>query len=99
MLNKKQKAILRAYGKAQLSLMSHAVAILDYDDGEEDYLALSCIELFKNYRQNKGLRIVNWQHPHTSPCWSNYGIGDNDFSDYMHRRFPLLYPDTYNNEN
>jgi hypothetical protein len=94
MLNNLQRSVLRAYGKAQMNLTSYVV-LLDgnYRGNREEsdwgYIVVSCEEAMRSYR-NKIYEVVNWQHPHIIPCWEEYDISEEDFSEYMNRRFPGL---------
>lgn len=92
MLTRYQRAFLKAYGKAQLLLKSHAVASYDFGNGDSCFLILSCEELWTSYRcRQENHEVLKWFHPHTTPCWAEYDISEDDFSEYMKRRFSLLY--------
>lgn len=94
MLTSYQKAVLKAYGKAQMTLKSHAVIednnYTENDKEMEYYIVVSCDEAMTSYRTNN-YQVVRWMHPHITPCWDEYDITENDFSEYMHKRFSLLY--------
>lgn len=99
MLDRRQRAILKAYGKAQLTLKSHAVVFYDYGNGDSDYLVLPCDELWTSWRcRREDHEVINWLHPHTHPYWEEYDISDDDFSEYMHKRFSILYGQEEQNE-
>ena len=92
MLDGKQKAILKAYGKAQLTLKSHAVVSYDCVNTDLGYLVLPCDELWTSWRcRRKDHEVISWMHPHTQPYWDEYDILEDDFSEYMHKRFSILY--------
>jgi len=88
MLNIMQKTILSAYGVAQLVSQSHAVMYHDY---KEIYVICSCENVISNYED--GYSIVDWQHPNVTPCWNEYDIEPEEFSEYMHKHFSILYPE------
>jgi hypothetical protein len=95
MLNNLQRAILRAYGKAQITLKSHVVLLdrnykgdPDREGAEWGYIVESCEEVVR--RNQNVYEVVEWMHPHIQPCWDEFDISEDDFSEYMHRRFPLL---------
>jgi hypothetical protein len=93
MLNRYQRAILKAYGKAKMTLKSHAIiADINYTENnqEMDYIVVSCEEVAISYRSNN-YKVVTWMHSNIIPCWDEYDISENDFSEYMYKRFPLLY--------
>lgn len=95
MLNNMQRAILKAHGKAKMSLKSHLVIGYDYSinhpDNREDvgYLVISCED---SWRHNKHINDIDiaWMHPNITPCWEDYDITEEDYTSYMRRRFPLL---------
>ncbi|MDF2907489.1 MAG: hypothetical protein K0R34_2810 [Herbinix sp.] len=94
MLNNYQKCLIRAYGKAQMTLKSHAVMLdKNYKGNREEsewgYIVDSCEEAI--HRNQKVYEVVQWMHPHILPCWDEFDILEDDFSEYMHRRFPLLF--------
>ena len=91
MLDSRQRAILKAYGKAQLTLKSQAVVQYSFLDGELDYLAIPCDELWNLYRSYGEYAVIEWMHPHIHPYWDEYDIGEDDYSEYMHRRFSILF--------
>lgn len=88
MLNNIQKTILKAYGLSQLTLKSHAVMYHDYDG---IYVVCSCEDII--YKYEDGYSIVDWQHPRIIPCWNEYDIEPDEFSEYMYKHFPTLCPD------
>lgn len=93
MLNDEQRAIVKAYGKAQMTLKSHAVVFYDFGEGDSGYLVLSCEELWTSHRcKQENHQLIDWMHPHMHPCWEDYGITKDDFSSYFEKRFPLLIP-------
>jgi hypothetical protein len=96
MLSNFQRAILRAYSKAQMTSKSHVVLTDNNYKGDRDregnewgYIVDSCEEAMR--RNQKVYEVVQWMHPHIQPCWDEYDISEDDFSEYMHRRFPLLF--------
>lgn len=82
MLTGEQRAILSAYGKANMTLKSHAIL----HDGD-DFLVIPCDELLA---RKKNKELVRWMHPRTIPDWDEFGITDADFESYLKMRFPLL---------
>lgn len=91
MLNNDQRAIIRAYVKAQTTLKSHAVVFYDFGNNDSDYLVLPCDELWTSNRcRQENHHVVNWMHPHITPYWEDYGILENEFLAYINRRFPSL---------
>lgn len=93
MLDRYQKALLKAYGKAKLTLKSYAViADNNYteNDKEMDYIIVSCEEAMTSYRSNN-YHVVKWMHSNITPCWGEYDISENDFIEYMNKRFPDIY--------
>lgn len=89
MLSKEQRAIIGAYGKAQMTLKSHAVVFYDFGKEDSGYLVLSCEEIWASHRRQDH-QLVKWLHPHTHPSWGDYGISEDDFYSYFKKRFPLL---------
>lgn len=89
MLNSRQKAILRAYGMAQLTLKSQAIVLIN--DGYEDYITLPCDGLWDSYRHMQDYEVVLWMHPHIHPDWDEYYISEEDYTKYMHKRFSILF--------
>jgi hypothetical protein len=95
MLSNIQRAILRAYGKAQMTLKSHVV-LLDNNYKEDSnreevewgYIVDSCDDAM--HRNQKVYEVVQWMHPHIIPDWDEFDISEDDYSEYMNRRFPLL---------
>lgn len=91
MLNNEQRAIIKAYAKAQSTLKSHAVVFYDFGNNDSDYLVLPCDELWTSNRcRQENHQVVNWMHPHITPCWEDYGISENELLDYINRRFSSL---------
>lgn len=93
MLNNKQKAILKAYGKARMTLMSHGVVFYDHGNDDTGYLVQSCEELGNAPMFLTGKFVItNWMHANIHPdFYVDYGIDDDDFYTFMTKRFPLLY--------
>jgi hypothetical protein len=91
MLSKEQKRLLNAFGKAQMQLKSFAVVAYDFGNDDSDYLVLSCEELWESYRcRNENHKVISWMHPYIVPDWESLDISEDDYSDYMERRFPLM---------
>lgn len=92
MLNEIQRTILKAYGKAQMTLKSHAVIHYDFGNDDEGYLVKSCEELYTDHRcARTDHNLINWMHPHTHPDWDEFDITDEEYSRYMRKKFPLLF--------
>jgi len=96
MLNSYQKAILRAYGKAQLTLKSHAIVYYNYSSNDNGYLVLPCDELWCSYRYGEKYEVIKWMHSHITPDWGEYDIAENDYTEYMHKRFSILFTSNEN---
>lgn len=96
MLSNEQRAIIKAYGKSQMTLKSHVVLLdgnykgdRDREGAEWGYIVASCEEAMMSYR-NKVYEVVKWQHPHVIPDWGDLDISEDDLHDYLEKRFPLL---------
>ena len=93
MLNNYQRCLIRAYGKAQITLKSHVVMLdKNYKGNREEsewgYIVESCEDAIN--RNQKTYEVVHWMHPNIIPFWDEYDILEVDLFEYMHRRFPSL---------